>query len=238
MKRCKKKKNNQKFFCHVKYCLQRAQSLFFTFWLGSSNLRDRCSRVVSLSAACCRHTDRSVMETKKSHSVFLLLADLLQQLSVDELELHADGHLGDELVAALLRHLLAAAQVDAADASAALEIGQRLVGDPVAHWTEERRGKGGRAGNVPLLWVYFWQVSEKKQSLIGLKKNGYIRSHWEAQKVIFIDCSSFMFFCTSFIIIFFFNVIYSSQAQVDPHEIITVFHINFHNILKKFHMIT
>lgn len=69
---------------------------------------------------------------KKSYSVFVLLADLLQQLPVDELELHADGHLGNELVAALLRHLLAAAQIDVADASTALEIGQRLVGDPVA----------------------------------------------------------------------------------------------------------
>lgn len=74
-------------------------------------------------------------EKKSSFSFahFLLLTDLLQQLPVDELELHADGHLGDELVAALLGHLLAAAQVDAADAPTALEIGQRLVGDPVAH---------------------------------------------------------------------------------------------------------
>lgn len=77
--------------------------------------------------------DRSVKKKKKSYSDFLLLADLLQQLPINQLELHADGHLSDELVAALLRHLLAAAQVDAADASTALEIGQRLVGDSVAH---------------------------------------------------------------------------------------------------------
>lgn len=60
---------------------------------------------------------------EKSYSVFLLLAELLQQLPINQLELHADRHLSDELVTALLRHLLAAAQVDAADASTALEIG-------------------------------------------------------------------------------------------------------------------
>lgn len=68
---------------------------------------------------------------KASFSSHLRLTDLLQQLPVYQLELNADRHLGDELVASLLGHLLAAAQVDVTDASAALEIGQRLVSDPV-----------------------------------------------------------------------------------------------------------
>lgn len=128
-----KKKNNQKlFFCHVEYCLHRAQSLFLHS--GSAVLTsgtDAAESSATRPSAAPTRTEVS-WKKKKSYSVFVLLADLLQQLPVDELELHADGHLGDELVAALLRHLLAAAQVDVADASTALEIGQRLVGDPVA----------------------------------------------------------------------------------------------------------
>lgn len=128
-----KKTTKSCFFCHVEYCLHTAVSIF-TFRHGSSNLGSRSSRVVCHSAVCCPHTDRSVVEKRKkkeAYSVYFL-ADLLQQLPVNQLELHTDGHLSDELVAALLRHLLAAAQVNAADASTALEIGQRLVGDPVA----------------------------------------------------------------------------------------------------------
>lgn len=56
--------------------------------------------------------------------VFPGLTDLLQQFLLDQLELHADGHFGDELVAAFLGHLLAVPQVDVTNAPAALEIGQ------------------------------------------------------------------------------------------------------------------
>lgn len=59
------------------------------------------------------------------------LADLLQQLLLDQFELHAHGHLGDELLAAFIGHLFAVSQVNVTDASTALEVGQRLVCDPV-----------------------------------------------------------------------------------------------------------
>lgn len=61
----------------------------------------------------------------------VLLTDLLQQLLLNQFELHAHRHLGDELLAALLGYLFAVSQVNVTDASAALEIGQRLVRDPV-----------------------------------------------------------------------------------------------------------
>lgn len=72
------------------------------------------------------------------------LADLLQQLLLYQFKLHADGHLGDELVTSLLRHLLAEAKVDVAYAPAALEIGQRQVGDPVTHCREEEGATDAR----------------------------------------------------------------------------------------------
>lgn len=75
------------------------------------------------------------------------LADLLQQLLVYEFKLHADGHFGDELVAALLGHLLAVSQVDMTNAPAALEIGQRLVCDPVT----DCRGETGLEGNKQMV---------------------------------------------------------------------------------------
>lgn len=78
---------------------------------------------------CCPHVDKC--------STAPLSADLLQEFLFLELKLHADGHFCDELVTALLGHLLAVAQVDVADAPAAFEIGQRQVGDPVAHCREK-----------------------------------------------------------------------------------------------------
>lgn len=62
----------------------------------------------------------------------LFLTDLPQQFLLDQFELHAHRHLGDELLAAFLGHLFAVSQVNVTDASTALEIGQRLVCDPVA----------------------------------------------------------------------------------------------------------
>lgn len=61
----------------------------------------------------------------------LFLTDLLQQFLLDQFELHAHRHLGDKLLAAFLGHLFAVSQVNVTDASTALEIGQRLVCDPV-----------------------------------------------------------------------------------------------------------
>lgn len=83
------------------------------------------------AAVCCPHVGRSC-------SASSCLADLLQELLLDQFELHAHGHLGDKLLAAFLRHLFTVSQVDVTDASAAFEIGQRLVRDPV---TDCRDGK-------------------------------------------------------------------------------------------------
>lgn len=49
------------------------------------------------------------------------LAQLLQQFVLSQFERHAHGHLRDEPFARRLGHLLAKAQVDLADASAAFE---------------------------------------------------------------------------------------------------------------------
>ena len=76
----------------------------------------------------------TVVSLVKCHSV--LLADLLQQFLLYQFKLHADGHFCDELVAALLGHLLAVSQVDVTDAPTALEVGQRLVSDPVTDCRE------------------------------------------------------------------------------------------------------
>lgn len=56
--------------------------------------------------------------------IVLFLTDLLQQFLLDQFELHAHRHLGDELLAAFLGHLFAVSQVNVTDASTALEIGQ------------------------------------------------------------------------------------------------------------------
>lgn len=68
------------------------------------------------------------------------LADLLQQFVLLQFKLHADGHFCHELVAALLGHLFAVAQVDQTDVPAAFEEGQRLVRHPVT-------GCGGETSN-------------------------------------------------------------------------------------------
>lgn len=65
------------------------------------------------------------------------LTDLLQQFILNEFKLHTDGHFGDELVTSFLGHLFAVSQVDMANASTALEIGQRLVCDPVTDCREK-----------------------------------------------------------------------------------------------------
>lgn len=125
-------------FFFLQYCLDRAQFLFLHSGSAVQLLHEEQTPSSSRTAAsggervavCCPRVDRSVAK-KTSFSPSSHLTDLLQQLPVDQLELHADRHLGDELVAPLLGHLLTAAQVNVADASAALEIGQRLVGDPV-----------------------------------------------------------------------------------------------------------
>lgn len=59
------------------------------------------------------------------------LAGLLQQLVLLQPEGDAHGHLGDEPLARRLGHLFAEAQVDLADAAAALEEVQGMVRDPV-----------------------------------------------------------------------------------------------------------
>lgn len=68
------------------------------------------------------------------------LADLLQQFVLLQFKLHADGHFCHELLAALLGHLFAVAQVDQTDVPAAFEEGQRLVRHPVT-------GCGGETSN-------------------------------------------------------------------------------------------
>ena len=62
------------------------------------------------------------------------LADLLQQSLLLQTEGHAHRHLCDEALAGHAAHLLAVAQVDLADAAAALEEGERVVRHPVTHW--------------------------------------------------------------------------------------------------------
>lgn len=112
----------------LQYCLHRTRRwIFFTFWLRlPSSLRRGASS--SLLPPCGREYYRF-----NCPLIVLFLTDLLQQFLLDQLELHAHGHLGDELLAAFLGHLFAVSQVNVTDASAALEIGQRLVCDPVTH---------------------------------------------------------------------------------------------------------
>lgn len=92
------------------------------------------------AAVCCLHVDSSftIQECHTVFSVLLCLTDLLQQFLFYKFKLHADGHLRNELVTSLLGHLFAVSQVDVTYASAALEIGQRLVSDPVTDCREKR----------------------------------------------------------------------------------------------------
>lgn len=93
------------------------------------------------SHASTRPSAASAWTGASDFSVLLCLTDLLQQLLFYQFKLHADGHLGDELVTSFLGHLFAVSQVDVTYASTALEIGQRLVGDPVTDCREERGWK-------------------------------------------------------------------------------------------------
>lgn len=118
---------------------------FFTFLLSSTNsLYVRITGVFTVLEPHNLHTSKqssaapvwtaALLRVKVTSlsSAFLRLTDLLQQFILNEFKLHADGHFGDELVASFLGHLFAISQVDVANAPAALEIGQRLVCDPVA----------------------------------------------------------------------------------------------------------
>lgn len=57
----------------------------------------------------------------------------LEQFILLQLERNDDRHLSNEALTCLSAHLLAKSQVDAADASAAFEVAQRLISDPVTH---------------------------------------------------------------------------------------------------------
>ncbi len=57
----------------------------------------------------------------------------LEQFILLQLERNDDRHLGNEALTCLSGHLLAKSQVDAADASTAFEVAQRLISDPVTH---------------------------------------------------------------------------------------------------------
>lgn len=102
------------------------------------------------AAVCCLHVDSSftVQESRTVFSALLCLTDLLQQLLFYEFKLHADGHLSNELVTPLLGHLLAVSQVDVTYASTALEIGQRLVSDPVTDCREKQTNNQCAAGHL------------------------------------------------------------------------------------------
>lgn len=95
--------------------------------------------------------------------MLLCLTDLLQQLLFYQFKLHADGHLGDELVTSFLGHLFAVSQVDVTYASTALEIGQRLVGDPVTDCREERGWK------------------EKEQIMCDSADISYVQATWNVE---------------------------------------------------------
>lgn len=131
----------------------------FTFWLNSPaslyiTFTERDAVLVSSTgvherrryspheqaAVCCLHVDSSftIQESRTVFSALLCLTDLLQQLLFYEFKLHADGHLSNELVTPLLGHLFAVSQVDVTYASTALEIGQRLVSDPVTDCREKQ----------------------------------------------------------------------------------------------------
>ena len=60
-------------------------------------------------------------------------AEFLQQFVVLQAERDADRHLRDEALARLPAHLLTEAQVDPADAPAALKVRQGLIRHPVTH---------------------------------------------------------------------------------------------------------
>lgn len=83
-----------------------------------------------------------------SHSPPRFLTDLLQQLLFYKFKLHADRHFRDEAVASFLAHLFAVAQVDVTYAPAALEVGQRLVCDPVADCGEKDNKRCGTRGLI------------------------------------------------------------------------------------------
>ena len=92
------------------------------------------------TVVCCLRVDSS-FTTCECHTfspVLLCLTDLLQQFLLYEFKLHADGHLCNELVASFLGHLFAVSQVDVTYAATALEIGQRLVRDPITDCREKR----------------------------------------------------------------------------------------------------
>lgn len=57
----------------------------------------------------------------------------LEKFILLELEGNDDRHLSDETFACLSAHLFAKSHVNTADASAALEVAQRLIRDSVAH---------------------------------------------------------------------------------------------------------
>ena len=67
------------------------------------------------------------------------LARLLQQFVLFQSERYAHRHLCDEPLAGHLGHLLAEAEVDLTDASAALEKVQGMVCDPITNYRETER---------------------------------------------------------------------------------------------------
>lgn len=85
----------------------------------------------SQSSAASMWTVVLPLENVAPPSTFLCLTDLLQQFLFYQFKLHADGHFCNELVTSFLGHLFAVSQVNVTYASTALEIGQRLVCDPV-----------------------------------------------------------------------------------------------------------
>lgn len=110
----------------LQYCLHRTRRWIFFLHSGCAFLYLGAEERAVL---CCPLWTGLLRFLRSPISLFL--TDLLQQLLLDQFELHAHRHLGDELLAAFLGHLFAVSQVNVTDASTALEIGQRLVCDPV-----------------------------------------------------------------------------------------------------------